>query len=137
MRRLLLLVLLTEVSLSCSCDYTPNGAPNQQVARRQGYLQTMVAPAAEAKTYLSLYTTHKVECESGESLTRRFSCTQAKVDLAHIERAWQQALAIAEEMTQDTALSEGDRNDAQKAADQLRAGIQRIQSAKPGKLPQL
>lgn len=97
----------------------------------------MAGPAAEAKTYLNLYTTHKVECESGESALRRFSCTRAKVDLAHIERAWEQALGIAEQMAQDTALNDKDRNDARQAAEQIRAGIQRIQSAKPGKLPQL
>ena len=68
---------------------------------------------------------------------RRYSCTQAKVDLAHIERAWQQGLAISQEMTEDSGLSDQDRKDAQQAADRIRAGIERIQSAKPGKLPQL
>ena len=134
--RHLVFVLLAGASLGCGCDSTPDSAASQQAARL-GYMQQIAGPGAEAKTYLSQYTTHKVECESGESFTRRYSCTQAKVDLAHIQRAWQEALAITERMGQDATLSDKDRNDAQEAAEHIRAGIQRIQSAKPGKLPQL
>ncbi len=93
--------------------------------------------AVEAKTYLNLYTTHKVRCESGQSFERRYNCTEAKVDLAHIQRAWEQALPIIEQMAHDTALSDQDRSNAQQMAEQMRAGIQRIQSARSGKLPQL
>jgi len=125
----------------CGCgDSTPDIAASQEAARKatmSGYMQQMMGPGAEAKTYLSLYTTHKVECESGEPFQRRYSCTQAKVDIAHVERAWQQALAIAENMAQDAALSDKDRKEARQAAEDIRAGIQRIESAKPGKLPQL
>jgi len=132
-----LLWLLAAIPFCCSCDNMTDSGATQQAATRQGYMQQMAAPSVEARTYLSLYTTHKVECESGDSFQRRYSCTKAKVDLAHVQRAWGQALAIAEQMAQDSALSDKDRNEAQQAAEQLRDGIQRIQSAKPGKLPQL
>ena len=136
----MLLCLLAGLFFAFGCDSTPDESANREAARKANlspYMQQMAGPSVEARTYLSLYTTHKVECESGEPTLRRFNCTQAKVDLAHIERAWQQALSIAEQMAQDAALSDKDRSDASGAADQLRAGIGRIESAKSGKLPQL
>jgi hypothetical protein len=131
----MLLFILLGASFGCGCDST-DGAAGQEAARKaaqNGYMQQMAGPGADARTYLSLYTTHKVECESGN----RFFCTQAKVDLAHIERSWQQALAIVEDMTRDPALSDQDHKEAQEMAQRIRASIQSIQSAKPGKLPKL
>jgi hypothetical protein len=139
MRRMLSFFLAGACFCGCG-DLAPDIATSQEAARKaavSSYRQQMIGPGAEARTYLSLYTTHKVECESGEPSQRRYSCTQAKVDLAHIERAWQQGLAIFEKGAQDAALSEQDRKESQQAAEDIRAGIQRIESAKPGKLPQL
>jgi hypothetical protein len=113
-----------------------SGCASQRDDALKAYQQQMIAPGVEARTYLSLYTTHKARCES-RGIGAQFNCTEAKVDLAHIERAWRSALPIAERMAQDTALTDADRKEAQEATDHLRAGIERIQSAKRGQLPQL
>ena len=132
----LALCLFAAVFVNCGSDSAPDEEASQQAARR-AYAQQLIMAGADAKTHLNLYTTHKARCESGQSFERGYNCTEAKVDLAHIQRAWEQALPIIEQMAQDSALGDKDRSDAQQAAEQMRVGIQRIKSAKSGKLPAL
>jgi hypothetical protein len=96
-------------------------------------LEQLQSPATEAKLYLTRYTTDKVRCESGEHLF----CTEARVDLAHIESAWQQALQIWDHMSADSGLSQADRNDATQELLKARRAIYHIHSAKRGTLPVL
>lgn len=143
--KILLLCLLAATCISCggsaSESATSREAAQPPSSQRESelayYAGRAAGPRTEAQTYLNLYTTHKVECESRDSFARNYNCTQAKVDLAHVERAWRQLLDFAEQATQDTSLIDSDRKDAQEVVDRLRSGIERIDSAKPGKLPQL
>jgi hypothetical protein len=115
------------LALCCGCSQ------DRTFEVRKAYLEQLQSPATEAKYYLSRYTTDKVRCESGEHLF----CTEARVDLAHIESAWQQALQIWDHMSADSGLSQADRNDATQELLKARRAIYHIHSAKSGTLPVL
>ncbi|MGC2852374.1 MAG: hypothetical protein WB556_20490 [Candidatus Acidiferrum sp.] len=104
-----LLLVVTFLSAGCS-------TPRDDHIR--SYNMQLASPRSTINVYSSSYVANKARCNPKDRMTRVW-CDEAKADLARVQLAQQQELAIYREMENDPVINEQDRDVARRSVANL------------------